>query len=579
MRLSRFPLLLFSLAIGLPGTSAQIPGRAVLPYEFSPSVRETPALPIPMAETNYFVAFTLRCTGDSPGGAFAVRAAGADRNWNTSWLPLEDDGHVALQTGIRQFEMVFLPAETRFVQVRRTDGAGALEAELIFFSPVDPTVADPAPAMVSTMERSACPCPLPVYVNRTGWGGPPNQQAGCTPSYTSVTHLIVHHQAGAANPPYSAVVYAIWQQHVFTNGWCDIGYNWVIAPDGTVYEGRAGGNNVLGAHFCAQNANTMGVCFLGNFQNDQPTPAALSSLEHLLAWKCCDSNIDPTGTSLHAGSGLVLKHISGHRDGCSTLCPGDNLYAKLPEVRTGTNLLYSDPTGCDGIWPPGNDDCDNAFTLFSGTSCQPVAGTTDDATASGVPIPTCNGFTSTTALDVWYRFASVETHHQVTVTPKGNAPNAVDPVIAVYDGSCANPVLVDCADAPGGSGVPTVLDLPDLTPGHIYRIRVYDYGATAASDGRFDICVTHGPAVATWEAGQERMVQVFPNPSSGPVTIQMPSAAEALLRCFDAGGQLVLEQKTDTRVVRLDLAGQPQGVYVLEIRTADGVWRRRLVLQ
>lgn len=534
---------------------------------------------MPLVETAHFVAVSLRCERAPETAAFELRAAGINGRLG-NWQTLHDDHHASLLPGRRQFEMIFLPVDTRVVQFRATGLDGPVDAEVFFFSPVTAPDKDPLPA-APVADRSACPCPQPAYVDRAGWGGPVGQQPGCTPAYTNVTHLVVHHQAGVANPPYSAVVQAIWQLHVFTNGWCDIGYNWLIAPDGTVFEGRAGGNNVIGAHFSGNNSGTMGVCFLGNFQNDQPAAAALNSLEKLLAWKCCDSNIEPVGASLHTASGLVLNHICGHRDGGATECPGDNLYVQLPTIRLATDSLYNDPNGCDGVWPPANDACASAASLVSAINCQPVEATTLGATASGVPIPNCNGFTSSTALDVWFRFTAVEARHRITVAPLGQAPAALDPVVALYDTNCDAPQLIQCFDAPGGSGGLTVLNVDNLMPGTEYRIRVFDFGTVQAADGRFEICVMHGPAVGAAEAGLEGSWRIYPNPASGWVTVQLPEpfTTAGNLRLLHIGGMLIKEQKLIFRETRIDLTGLPAGVYLVEVRTAAGTGVKRVVLQ
>jgi hypothetical protein len=147
-----------------------------------------------------------------------------------------------------------------------------------------------------------------------------------------VTHLIVHHAAGAnTSTNWGAVVKSIWDYHVNTNGWADIGYNWLIAPDGKMYEGR--GDNVQGAHFCGTNGNTMGVCMLGNLDTAEPTELALNQLKSVLSWKSCQSTINPIDTVFHANSGLTLATISGHQDGCATDCPGSNMYPLLPMLR------------------------------------------------------------------------------------------------------------------------------------------------------------------------------------------------------------------------------------------------------
>ncbi|TNE56818.1 MAG: T9SS type A sorting domain-containing protein [Bacteroidetes bacterium] len=585
---AKYLLLLF---IGLFGWNleAQIAGRFQAPgIDFSPekSVQgNTIAMAFPYAAPRHFIAFSLSCTGRSTAGTYEVRYALRDyeqTHWMSEWVELEDDPHMPSSSGERQFNMVFFPPDAWFMELRAGDLKAEVSTEYVFYSPVDYAPADPEPRVhTEAVQDRACPCPLPGYVDRAGWDGPPTQEAGCTPQYTNVTHLFVHHQAGVANPPYGAVVKAIWQQHVYSNGWCDIGYNWVIAPDGTVFEGRAGGNNVVGAHVTGHNVNSMGVCMLGNFQSDQPTPAALESLRRLLAWKSCDSGIDPVAASVHPASGTSLNNISGHRDAGATLCPGDHLYSRLPEIRTLTDALYRDPSGCDGLFPPGNDDCANAVLLFSSDGCMPVEGTTNDATASGVPIPTCNGFTSETALDVWYSFGAIEDHHQVTVKPTGNLPDPLDAVVAVYDGNCNNLQLVACADVPGGAGVQTTVDLPDLVPGHVYYVRVYDYGSVPASDGRFEICVTHGQSVATHAPEASAQIVLFPNPSFGVVTVQLPGTdiRPVTVRVFDLTGRQILKQQDTGPQFRVDLTGHPVGIYLVEVQTVVGAVRKRLLIR
>ncbi len=571
----RYLLLAALLLANLTGAFAQIPGRATLNYVFNGETENSPTLTVPLTETKHFVSFALRCTGVSTDGILEFRYSSDGSTW-ADWQILHDDMHAAEPTGHRQFELLFLPANTRYLQLRASGLKAVLNAEVFLFSPINGLDTDPAPAPAAVDYRS-CPCSMPNLVNRAGWGGPPNQQPNCTPSYANVTHLFVHHQAGAANPPYAAVVYSIWQYHVFTRGWCDIGYNWVIAPDGTLFEGRAGGNNVVGAHVTGVNTGSMGVCMLGDFQTDQPTAAALETLRRLFAWKCCDSGINPVGASVHSGSGLMLNHISGHRDAGATLCPGDNLYAKLPLLRLNTDSLYRDPTGCDGLWPPSNDNCAATINLLSAESCMLIAATTNGATASGVAIPSCSGFVSPTALDVWFRFSAAENHHRVKVTPSGNPPNALDAVVAVYDGACGALQLVACVDVPGGAGVETSLDLPNLTPGHVYQVRVFDYGNAPAADGRFDICVLHGAAVGTDETLALHSLRIYPNPTRGWVRVEAPVDGN-VLRIFGLEGQLVQTHTVTAGNTDLDLSGLTPGVYFAVLQTATGIWRQKIVL-
>ncbi|RMG64680.1 MAG: T9SS C-terminal target domain-containing protein [Bacteroidetes bacterium] len=233
-----------------------------------------------------------------------------------------------------QFLVTFLPTQPGSEPVR----IRALRFD--YFTPGDQTAISPQdlvshPILGANINPS-CDCEPPLFATRTEWGCPDGQSPSCAqPAYAPVSHMIVHHSAtpGTATN-WAAVVLSIWNYHVNTNGWCDIGYNWLIAPDGVVYEGRGGGNNVRGAHFCGTNTGTMGICMMGTYEETDPTPEALASLEKLLAWKGCDAGLDVTSTQLHASSGLLLPTIAGHQDGCNTLCPGQHLYADLPSVRT-----------------------------------------------------------------------------------------------------------------------------------------------------------------------------------------------------------------------------------------------------
>jgi hypothetical protein len=45
----------------------------------------------------------------------------------------------------------------------------------------------------------------------------------------------------------------------------------------------------------------------------------------------------------------MLNRISGHRDGCSTECPGDSVYVRLPEIRNAVETLMQDCITTVGI--------------------------------------------------------------------------------------------------------------------------------------------------------------------------------------------------------------------------------------
>ncbi|WP_340152478.1 N-acetylmuramoyl-L-alanine amidase [uncultured Marivirga sp.] len=160
-------------------------------------------------------------------------------------------------------------------------------------------------------------------------------------SFTSTENMIVHHSAGSNNiTDYTQAVRDIYIFHTEENGWSDIGYNYLVAPDGVIYAGRDPANGeqdkVIGAHFCGSNSNTMGICLLGNYEITEPKSQMLESLSTILSWKAFKDDLEPLGNTAHALN-ANLGVIAGHQDGCNTLCPGENVYKRLGEIRKGVD--------------------------------------------------------------------------------------------------------------------------------------------------------------------------------------------------------------------------------------------------
>lgn len=276
-------------------------------------------------------------------------------SWS-EWSPMGEHGDYANERGEQVSALALLDQRTRFVQYRLSteDLATVSALRLVFISPgatpreMQQRIQQRASEVMSIenlQQQQLAKYPKPPVVTRTEWGCPDGQvTTHGTLGYTTVTHLIVHHTfspSGAINGDWAAAVRSVWNFHVFSNGWADIGYNYVIDQTGVIYEGRSGGDNVTGAHFCGTNAGTMGVVIIGDFTNATPPATALNSLKKILAWKADQRGIDPTGVSRHNSSGRDLNNVSGHRDGCATACPGDALYPLLAGVRTDVKNLLS----------------------------------------------------------------------------------------------------------------------------------------------------------------------------------------------------------------------------------------------
>lgn len=270
------------------------------------------------------------------------------------WTLLVPDAHYIMEGGRQVSTLILKESHQKKLKLyitRKQDKGFTFESlELHFFSP-GRSIAPEEEAEVDLI----CPCPQPAFLNRQGWCPTGNCTPHPNPQATNVTHLIVHHAASTnASSDWAGVVRSIWDLHVNTNGWDDIGYNWLIDPEGVVYEGR--GDDIQGAHFCGKNGGTAGVCMLGNFTTVEPSTEAREKLVEFLAWKACDVNIDPEGIAFHSSSGLMLSNIAGHQQGCSTECPGILFFPSFPNLRAEVKTFQEEQCTTVGIddWETAN---------------------------------------------------------------------------------------------------------------------------------------------------------------------------------------------------------------------------------
>lgn len=81
--------------------------------------------------------------------------------------------------------------------------------------------------------------------------------------------VLIHHSAGPACNSESQckrIVQQIQNDHIDNRHFNDIGYNFLIGGDGSVFEGRGWGKH--GAHDPKYNARSIGICLLGNFVSE-----------------------------------------------------------------------------------------------------------------------------------------------------------------------------------------------------------------------------------------------------------------------------------------------------------------------
>ncbi|HKL43815.1 MAG TPA: N-acetylmuramoyl-L-alanine amidase [Candidatus Absconditabacterales bacterium] len=178
------------------------------------------------------------------------------------------------------------------------------------------------------------------------------------------TKIIVHHTASDNSilknkSDVLEYLSGVYRYHTINNGRGDIGYNFIIDPFGNIYEGRAGGEGVVGAHAKRNNTPSVGISLIGNFENVKPTKEALDTLVKLSAAIAKKYNINPySRVNYHRDSKdapyIVSSEnyvIAGHRDAGITACPGKYLYDFLPYVREGVKNLLEGKTlvSADGL--------------------------------------------------------------------------------------------------------------------------------------------------------------------------------------------------------------------------------------
>ena len=139
----------------------------------------------------------------------------------------------------------------------------------------------------------------------------------------TATNLIVVHHIGNTDEDVSAAEVHKWH---LANGWAGIGYHYLIRKDGTIERGRP--MDTVGAHTYGYNKNSIGINIVGNFEVATPKPEQMEAASRLIASLCTKYQFGPNKYT-----------VQGHRDLCATLCPGENLYSSMNDLRK-SSFMY-----------------------------------------------------------------------------------------------------------------------------------------------------------------------------------------------------------------------------------------------
>lgn len=100
--------------------------------------------------------------------------------------------------------------------------------------------------------------------------------------------------------------------HIESRGWYDIGYNFLVGGDGSAYYGR--GWDYEGAHTKGYNKYSVGIAFIGTFNNEAPPKQQVEACEKIIA------------QGVRLGKLKNDYKLFAHRQLMSTLSPGDKVY-------------------------------------------------------------------------------------------------------------------------------------------------------------------------------------------------------------------------------------------------------------
>lgn len=127
-----------------------------------------------------------------------------------------------------------------------------------------------------------------------------NWAYGLTPR-SLTTHIIIHHAAAEKATPDGIHAYHL------SKGWAGIAYHYLVTKEGTIFRGRP--ENVRGAHTINWNYCSIGICFEGNFENEQMETAQFEAGRDLI-------------------NDIITRYpsivVSKHKDFSQTACPGKN---------------------------------------------------------------------------------------------------------------------------------------------------------------------------------------------------------------------------------------------------------------
>lgn len=133
-------------------------------------------------------------------------------------------------------------------------------------------------------------------------------------SLSEINRIIIHHTAGPkTQTPRDIALYHTSANHICENGCPGIAYHYLITSGGTIY--KVNKLETVSYHVKGYNTGSIGICFIGDYDNEEPGREQINALKWLLKniYQKLEREIP----------------LYGHRDYRSTSCPGEYMQERL----------------------------------------------------------------------------------------------------------------------------------------------------------------------------------------------------------------------------------------------------------
>ena len=225
------------------------------------------------------------------------------------WMVVDPNQDIHFDDKVSQFQYQLV--------LRSHDGEKAPTVKEVSIFSEESKYHAPVPAPNPNPNQNQTNLACPPIIEREQWGGrAATKNIGRT---GTVDTIIVHHTAGsAARYKGARTMQGIQNFHQNTRGWADIGYHYVIGPDGKIFRGRP--EETLGAH-APPNRGRIGISVIGNYENETLSPQAKEAMNQLVAHLC-------------GKHGLSSGNILEHGQVGNTACPGRDVKNYMPELKS-----------------------------------------------------------------------------------------------------------------------------------------------------------------------------------------------------------------------------------------------------